>query len=119
MDTPTQTYSKGVLIQAKRVEPNEYMSQRDFNELAYQCDRMLEITAASFVFDYTRTELQCGAATRVAGSARRAFTAFADGPRIGFFLNYFDARSAILASQVLRSMSWLFFGALRSRPPAS
>jgi hypothetical protein len=89
MDTPTQTYSKGVLIQAKRVEPNEYMSQRDFNELAHQCDRMLEITAASLVFDYTRTELRCGAATRVAGSARRDLYGICRWTSYRFFLELF------------------------------
>jgi hypothetical protein len=70
MNTPTQTYSKGVLVQAKRVEPDEYMTQREFDELIKQCGKMLQITAASFVFDYSTIGLRCGAATRIGGSSR-------------------------------------------------
>jgi len=68
MDTPTQTYSKGVLIQAKKSEPGDYWSQRSHTELVAQCNKMLEITPAAFVFNYKKSEIRCGAATRVAGA---------------------------------------------------
>ena len=54
MDTSTDHYSKGVLIQAKRVEPNILMSSKDHGDLKSQCQKMLDVTSASFVFDYTR-----------------------------------------------------------------
>jgi hypothetical protein len=68
MNTPTQAYSKGVLIQAKRSEPSDYWSTRARAELIDQCNRMLAVTAAAFVFNYRDSEMRCGAATRVAGA---------------------------------------------------
>jgi hypothetical protein len=68
MDTPTQTYSKGVLIQAKKAEPSDYWSARSHAELIAQCNKMLAITPAAFVFNYKKNEFRCGAATRVAGA---------------------------------------------------
>jgi hypothetical protein len=69
MDTPTQTYSKGVLVQAKRKEPYDSWSRADRDELVTQCNRMLAVTAAGFVFNYSQNEMRCGAATRVAGGS--------------------------------------------------
>jgi hypothetical protein len=68
MDTPTQTYSKGVLIQAKKSEPSDYWSATSHRELVAQCNRMLAITPAAFVFNYKNDGIRCGAATRVAGA---------------------------------------------------
>jgi hypothetical protein len=67
MDTTTQTFSKGVLVQAKRSEPSDYWSQRARDELIDQCNRMLSVTPAAFVFNYRVNGMRCGAATRVAG----------------------------------------------------
>ena len=53
MDTPTQEYSKGVLIQAKKKELTDYWSPTSHDELVEQCNRMLRVTAAAFVFSYT------------------------------------------------------------------
>jgi hypothetical protein len=68
MDTSTQAYSKGVLVQAKRSEPSDYWSPRARADLIDQCNRMLDVTAAAFVFNYRPNEMRCGAATRVAGA---------------------------------------------------
>ena len=68
MDTPTQSYSKGVLIQAKKKEPGDYWSPTSHTDLVDQCNRMLAVTAAAFVFSYTERGIRCGAATRVAGA---------------------------------------------------
>jgi hypothetical protein len=68
MDTPTQTYSKGVLIQAKKSEPSDYWSARSHTELVNQCIKILAITPAAFVFNYGKDRIRCGAATRVAGA---------------------------------------------------
>ena len=69
MDTPTQTYSKGVLVQAKRLEPDQSMSGRDHGELINQCKRMLKYTPAAFVFNYAKGSMRCGPATKIAGSS--------------------------------------------------
>lgn len=68
MNTPNQTYSKGVLIQAKKVERTDYWSQRKRNELIEQCNKMLRITPASFVCSYSEKGIRFGSATRVAGA---------------------------------------------------
>jgi hypothetical protein len=68
MNTPTQTYSKGVLIQAKKSEPTDYWSRTSHSQLVRQCNKMLAITPAAFVFNYTNNGVRCGAATRVAGA---------------------------------------------------
>src|SRR5437660_11958306 len=49
--TETLNYSKGVLVQAKRLEPGEIMEANRYQQLVGQCQQMLQITAASFVFD--------------------------------------------------------------------
>ena len=68
MDTPTQTYSKGVLIQAKKSGPTDYWSTKSHDDLVSQCNKMLAITPAAFVFNYNKDGIRCGAATRVAGA---------------------------------------------------
>ena len=69
MDTPTQKYSKGVLVQAKKSEPDDNWSQRTRNALIDQCNKMLAVTSAAFVFNYSEKGIRCGAATRVAGAS--------------------------------------------------
>ena len=59
LDTPSLKYSKGVLVQAKRVEPGDLLSNAEHNSLLAQCKKMLAVSPASFVFDYTRTEMRC------------------------------------------------------------
>lgn len=66
VSTPAQTYSKGVLIQAKRAEWDE--SIVDLSRLQAQCLTMLSRTAASFVFVYARGTMRCGSATRFSGT---------------------------------------------------
>lgn len=51
--TPQLTYSKGVLIQSKRIDAGVAMTVAGHKELVGQCDKMLDITPASFVFNYT------------------------------------------------------------------
>jgi hypothetical protein len=46
LQTATQSYSKGVLIQAKRVEPDEHITSNKRATLLRQCRRMLNITPA-------------------------------------------------------------------------
>jgi hypothetical protein len=86
LETPTQSYSKGVLIQAKRIEPQEAMSPAQQEELRRQCRRMLKVTAASFVFDYAKGEMRCASATKVAGSSRRDLYGQCEWTSYRFFL---------------------------------
>src|SRR5215470_8963411 len=110
MDTPTQEYSKGVLIQAKKKELTDYWSPTSHDELVEQCNRMLRVTAAAFVFSYTEGGIRCGAATRVAGA--KVVTnpgIFVVGHRTVSFLSFFGARLAILGSP---AQTWTSFRCL-------
>jgi hypothetical protein len=68
LDTPSQQYSKGALIQAKRLEPGHVLLGQRHTDLVAQCNLMLQRTAAAFVFNYATSGMRCGAATRLAGS---------------------------------------------------
>ncbi|PZM08419.1 hypothetical protein [Rhizobium tubonense] len=71
LSTPIQKYSKAVLIQAKRHEPNFKMSTKDHNDLVQQCGKMLGVTPASFVFDYTKNDMRVASASKIQGSSNR------------------------------------------------
>ena len=66
-----RSYSKGVLIQAKRVGVGMAMSTADHTDLIDQCKTMLSHTPESYVFDYDPSGLRVGSATRVAGTKNR------------------------------------------------
>ena len=70
-DTQQMSYSKGVLIQAKRLEPNQLMDSAPYRELIEQCNKMLEITPAAFVFDYAVSGMRCAPASVIAASNNR------------------------------------------------
>src|SRR5271168_4861122 len=70
-NSPELTYSKGVLVQAKRVEPDTLMEPVPYDELVAQCQKMLARTASSFVFDYAFSGVRCGAASAIVGSNNR------------------------------------------------
>jgi hypothetical protein len=69
--TPEITYSKGLLIQAKRVEPSQQMARDEYDELIDQCNKMLGITTAAWVFDYAHGSIRCGPASAIVGSNNR------------------------------------------------
>lgn len=68
VDTPYANYSKGVLIQAKRAEPDERVRLSEMDRLNDQCEKMLDHTASSFVFTYAKGSMRCGSATRFTAS---------------------------------------------------
>lgn len=72
LDTDTQSYSKGVLIQSKKLEREDYWSSTWRNKLINDCETMLKTTCASFVFSYSERGMRCGAATRVSGALAKA-----------------------------------------------
>ncbi|MDW9391404.1 hypothetical protein GOA67_10820 [Sinorhizobium meliloti] len=89
VDTPLQTYSKAVLVQAKRHEPGDQMSAKERNELLGQCKKMLAVTPAAFVFDYAKGEMRCASATKIAGSTNNDLHAACNWTAYRFFLELF------------------------------
>lgn len=71
MDTPALRYSKGVLVQAKRVGPDDEIRTDDHRRMVRQCGDILRITPASFVFSVSPFEMRCGSAIALRGIADR------------------------------------------------
>ena len=89
VNTPIQNYSKAVLVQAKRHEPGDQMSNRERNELMGQCNKMLAVTPAAFVFDYAKGKMRCASATKIAGSTNFDLYAACNLTAYRFFLEFF------------------------------
>lgn len=56
IDLPDYEVKKGFLVQAKKSEPYDPFSLREWCRLIHQCETMLERTPDSFVFVYSRSE---------------------------------------------------------------
>jgi hypothetical protein len=69
--TATLKYSKGVLVQAKRVDRGESTKPNDRIRLVKQCNDMLSVTPAAYVINYTKHEMRCASAIVVAGATSR------------------------------------------------
>ncbi|EJD6581709.1 hypothetical protein AB7185_15305 [Providencia rettgeri] len=89
INTPQLTYSKGVLIQSKRIHKGIAMTVDGHNELLSQCDKMLNITPASFIFNYTKSEMRCASATKIAGASSRVLYDSCNLTSYRFFLELF------------------------------
>jgi hypothetical protein len=89
VDTPTVKYSKGVLVQAKRAEPDELIKAPDLQRLRDQCATMLTFTPAAFVFDYSRWSMRCASATRLATTTNRRIYGQCTWTSYRFFLELF------------------------------
>ncbi|EJV4649521.1 hypothetical protein BFX86_12930 [Enterobacter hormaechei] len=87
--TPQLTYSKGVLIQSKRIDEDIAMTANGHKELLGQCDKMLDITPASFVFNYTKSGMRCASATKIAGTSSRVLNDSCNLTSYRFFLELF------------------------------
>ena len=87
--TSQRIYSKGVLIQAKRVEPGTPMDNTPHQELVEQCRKMLTVTPSAFVFDYARGSMRCAAASRIAGTTNRVLYEECNWTSYRFFLELF------------------------------
>ena len=55
IDLPNYRVKKGFLAQAKRIEPGEKPSARDWGRLCEQCEKMLKHTPESFVWVYSKS----------------------------------------------------------------
>lgn len=89
LNTPTQKYSKGVLIQSKAVKVGAKMSPRKHTDLVGQCEKMLTITPAAFVFNYTASEMRTASATKIAGSQSTELHRECNHTSYRFFLELF------------------------------
>lgn len=58
MDLPDYKIAKGLLAQAKRVEPRAHFSLREWNRLVKQSEAMLDLSTASFIFLYSRSNIK-------------------------------------------------------------
>lgn len=54
IDLPDYRVAKGFLAQAKRAEPGQWFSPREWKRLRLQCEKMLERTPDSFVWVYSK-----------------------------------------------------------------
>lgn len=73
LDISLQDYSvrKGFLAQAKLIKPGDYMSMTEYDAMKDQCDKMLRLSPASFVFLYSSTKIRVVPALAVVGAGRR------------------------------------------------
>lgn len=89
LKTPIQTYSKAVLIQAKRHQPGILMGKTEQTDLVDQCKKMLAVTPASFVFNYATNDMRCGSASKISGSTNRDLYEACSWTSYRFFLELF------------------------------
>lgn len=89
LETSEQSYSKGVLVQAKRIGPGENMSGKHHQDLKDQCDKMMGYTPESFVFAYDPSGMRCGSANRIAGATERDIYDQCSWTAYRFFLEFF------------------------------
>lgn len=89
VNTPTDKYSKGVLIQAKKAEPYQPVSSAVMSELGDQCQKMLSHTSSSFVISYSSKGFRTGSATRFTGTQNRDIHRVCTWTSYRFFLELF------------------------------
>jgi hypothetical protein len=87
--TRKYNYSKGVLVQSKRIGPGQNMKSGDFTDLKDQCRKMVGYSPASFVFGYDPQGLRAAAATKIVGSTDRALYDQCSWTAYRFFLELF------------------------------
>lgn len=89
VNTPTEKYSKGVLIQAKKAEPYQPTSKDKMEELGDQCQKMLSHTPSAFVMSYSSKGFRAGSATRFSGTQNRDIHRVCTWTTYRFFLELF------------------------------
>lgn len=103
IQTPDYSVRKGFLVQAKRVEPGEAFSSARYEDLRKQCEAMLKLTPASYVFIYSQSGVLVVSALAVVSAApcnphelytRALYTFFA-----GHFESFFGDRRIEAASR--------------------
>ena len=82
-------FSKGVLIQSKKVEPHVAMSAKEHTRLVGQCETMLTHSAASYVFDYAEGGLRVSSANKISGLSDRYLHSNCEWTAYRFFYEFF------------------------------
>jgi hypothetical protein len=80
-------YSKGVLVQAKNFD--RHLFARERQRFVDQCDKMLVVTPASFVFGYSRRGMRCGSAVTMVSTTSPALFEQCVWTSYRFFLELF------------------------------
>lgn len=88
VDLPTRKFTKGMLIQAKKLEPGKSLKAAEERRLVKQCGDMLDLTPAAYILGYGRSQAFFDSAAAV--EAKRTFDA-ADSPYSNevFFYDFF------------------------------
>jgi hypothetical protein len=89
LNTPRFKYSKGVLVQAKRIGPKQRLTVAGRDELVEQCEKMLKYTPDAFVMAFDPRGLRAASATKIAGSSERTLYDQCDWTAYRFFLELF------------------------------
>ena len=89
LDAYGRSYNKGVLIQAKRADTDELLSQREAQRLHEQSIRMTNNTYAAYVFVYARNGMRCGGAASFFDNPQRNIHANCPWTSYRFFLELF------------------------------
>jgi hypothetical protein len=89
LDTPTEKYSKGALIQAKRFEPGERMTIVERTAMRRQCEKILRHSPAAFIFDYAKSSMRVGSASRILGAEDRVLHSICGWTSYRFLLELF------------------------------
>lgn len=71
IEIPSYSITKGFLAQAKRVDPGQPMSRREWEGMQLQCNKMLALSPDSFVFLYSRASISVVPAVSVASADLR------------------------------------------------
>jgi hypothetical protein len=95
MDTPSQAYSKGVLVQAKKIGPYQNMLASEKRELNEQCRKCQQLLRQFLFFTTMMGMLGAALLQELLALAATIFTNFAVGLRTDFFLNISAVQSAI------------------------
>lgn len=89
LKTPSVSYSKGVLVQAKRKEAGVALKTAEHAALVGQCGEMLRITPCSYVVNYTKQGMRFTSAHVVQSSADRVLSHLTVWKSHRFFLELF------------------------------
>jgi len=82
-------YDKGVLIQSKKLNRGELLSRSELERLQEQCEDMLSHSPASFVFDYSASEVRATSANKIRKTDARDLYANCELTAFRFFFDFF------------------------------
>jgi len=80
--------STGFLAQAKRIEPGQALSPKEWDRFRRQCGFMLRITPAAYAFLYSKKGISIVPAVAVATSARESLYSLVHMPYAHFFRDH-------------------------------